>query len=431
MANFSHQIEEIKTLLSSTTKSDKPVAYSTLLHLQEQSSCGTDPSLIQSLAGASPSLLSPILTDISSDDEEIAALALKCLGFVIYHPALLATILGDDANLILDSLTKVIITTRMKSICNLGMWCISVQQFDALYLAANFHSLLRAIVHALDNPIGSLSTTFEAMQAVMKLTTQLNEKMRDTPNIWAPPIYRRLISMDKRARDMAERCLLKIRPTIYPPSLTLSKAIVMDMKGKFLPGMKELLNHGLKIQAVQAWEWFIRLLGPYGVKNRHLVNEMLKIPEQTFSDADPQVQIASLVAWEGLIDALIRPPISAPETINAVEHGFQKGRTREGKSGEGEGFSKSIKLVMTPIVGIMSSKCDASVHSSCLNTWCYLLHKLDYFVNSPPIVKTVLEPILDAVFRVGPGSKCNWLWNSCLDLLDDFILTKVEMWTMI
>ena len=75
----------------------------------------------------------------------------------------------------------------------------------------------------------------------------------------------------------------------------IEQAIVIDMKGKFLPGMKELLNHGLKIQAVQAWEWFIRLLGPYGVKNRHLVNEMLKIPEQTFSDADPQVQIASLV----------------------------------------------------------------------------------------------------------------------------------------
>lgn len=75
----------------------------------------------------------------------------------------------------------------------------------------------------------------------------------------------------------------------------LEQAIVIDLKGRLLPGMKELLNHGLKIQAIQAWGWFIRLLGPYAVKNRHLVNEMLKIPEQTFPDADPQVQIASLV----------------------------------------------------------------------------------------------------------------------------------------
>ncbi|KAI8570688.1 hypothetical protein RHMOL_Rhmol01G0055200 [Rhododendron molle] len=412
MADFSDQIEEIKTLLSSaaTTKSQKPVAYSTLLHLQEQSSSATgDPSLIQSLADASLALLPPILADIFDDDEEIAAQALKCLGFMIYHPTLVATFSRDDANLIVNSLTKVIITTKIKSVCNLGVWCLSVQQFPSLYLAANFHSLLRAIVHALDNPIGSLSTTFEATQAVTKLASQLYEKMRDTSNIWAPPVYRRSVSIDKRVRDISERCLLKIRSTICPPSLALSKAIVIDLKGRLLPGMKELLNHGLKIQAIQAWGWFIRLLGPYAVKNRHLVNEMLKIPEQTFADADPQVQIASLVAWEGLIDALI-----------------QHGRTCNGNDSgtEGQTLSKSIKLVMAPIIGIMSSRCDVSVYSSCLNTWCYLLHTLDSSVNSPSTIKTAWEPVFDAVFRVTPDSKSIWVWITCLDLLDDFILTK-------
>ncbi|CAL5438909.1 unnamed protein product [Camellia sinensis] len=392
---------EIKTLLSSNTKSHKPFAYSTLLHLQEQSSSSTDPSLIQSLADASRPILSLILTDVSNDDEEIAVQALKCLGFMIYHPTIIATILaltkgrensetkdvvlgiaGDDANLIVDSLTKVIITTRMKE-CG-------------------------------------------AIQAVMKLATQLNEKMRDTSNIWAPPIYRRLVSIDKRVRDMSERCLLKMRSTICPPPLTLSKVLVTDMKKKLLPGMKELLNHGMKIQTIQAWGWFIRLLGPYSVKNRHLVNEMLKIPEQTLSDVDPQVQIASLVAWEGLIDALIQPPIRAPEMNMVAEHGIQQGRTCEGNNSgrEGEGFSKSVKLIMTPIIGIMTSKCIISVHSSCLNTWCYLLHKLDTSVNCPSMVKTVCEPIFDAVFRVGPDSKSIWLWNICLDLLDDFILIR-------
>jgi len=48
---------------------------------------------------------------------------------------------------------------------------------------------------------------------------------------------------------------------------------------------------------IQAWGWYIRLLGPSSLKNRHLINEMLKIPEQTFTDPDPQVQIASLVSW--------------------------------------------------------------------------------------------------------------------------------------
>lgn len=59
--------------------------------------------------------------------------------------------------------------------------------------------------------------------------------------------------------------------------------------------MKELLQHGMKVQTMQAWGWFIRLLGSHAMKNRNLVNEMLKIPEQAFSDHDPQFQIAALV----------------------------------------------------------------------------------------------------------------------------------------
>lgn len=39
-----------------------------------------------------------------------------------------------------------------------------MQQFNSLLLDENFQSLLRAIIYALDNPIGSLSITFEAMQ---------------------------------------------------------------------------------------------------------------------------------------------------------------------------------------------------------------------------------------------------------------------------
>lgn len=68
------------------------------------------------------------------------------------------------------------------------------------------------------------------------------------------------------------------------------------MKQKLLPGMRNMLqNHGMKLCTIQAWGWYIRLLGSNAAKNRHLVNEMLKIPEQTFSDPDPQVQIASVV----------------------------------------------------------------------------------------------------------------------------------------
>ncbi|KAK4573584.1 hypothetical protein RGQ29_031509 [Quercus rubra] len=433
MSNSSDQLEEIKALISSGSKC---LAYSTLLHFQEQSS--GDPTSIQALAGISQTLLSLIVADISDDDEEIAALALKCLGFMIYHPSLVAVIAVDDANLVMESLVRLITTTKMKSVCNLGVWCISIQQFNAPFLDSHYNSLLQAVVHALDNPIGSLSTTFEAIQ---------------TCHIYGLLQYRRLLSFDKKERDMSERCLSKIKSIILPPTLVLSKVLVKDMKQILLTKMKELLNQGMKVQAIHAWGWFIRLLGSYAMKNRQLTNEMLKIPENTFSDLNPQVQIASqlnhclvtcsiisygnfcikytstplqhlechssinYVCLEGLIDALIHPPIVACETNasqeeKGVQH-LQNSRETSDKI-QANGFLKIIRLVMTPLTGIISSKCDISVHSLCLNTWCYLLHKLD------------TSPICEAIFRIGPESKSVSSWNLCLDLLDDFILAKCK-----
>ncbi|KAL4589819.1 hypothetical protein LXL04_002729 [Taraxacum kok-saghyz] len=372
MGLFTTEVHELKTLLSANnnSKSEKSSLYSTLLQLQEHST--TNPSLLQSLADSSHVLLTSMANDISDDDEEIAAQALKCMGFMIYHPSIVTGILGADADMVLNSLQKVILSTRIKSVCNLGVWCISVQQFSPSILDAHIDSLVRAIVHALDNPTGSLSTTFEAMQAVMKLVTQSNEKMREISNLWAPPIYRRL-------------------------------AVIIDVKRKLLPAMEELLKNGMKIQAIQSWGWFTLLIGPYAIKNRHLINQLLKIPEQTFSDSDPQVKIASQIAWEALIDALVVLPKQTNEEING---GI-----------EANGLNKSIKLIMTPLIGIMSSKCDSSVHLSSLNTWNYFLHKLDTFINHPSVIKTVLDSMLETVFRVGPANKNIWSWNFCLDLV--------------
>lgn len=73
------------------------------------------------------------------------------------------------------------------------------------------------------------------------------------------------------------------------------QVLSQDMKKNLCSRMKELLNQGMKIQAIQAWGWFIRFLGSHAVRHRHLINEMLKIPERTFSDHDAQVQVASQV----------------------------------------------------------------------------------------------------------------------------------------
>ncbi|GMH04553.1 hypothetical protein Nepgr_006393 [Nepenthes gracilis] len=429
MSKLVEELEQIKTLILSTRISDRLFAYSTLLHLQEQSS--SDDYSIRLLAECTRVLLSPVIADIQEEDEETAAQALKCLGFMIYHPSLVAEIPMDTAGIVVESLARLITTTKIKSVCNLGVWCLSIQQLDSSFLATHFDSLLRAIVHSLDNPMGSLSTTFEAIQAVMKFVTELSEKMRETSSIWAPPIYRRLLSLDKRERDMCHRCLLKIKSMIFPPPLTLSKAVVRDMKSKLLPDMKELVKNGKKVQALQAWGWFVRLLGSHVLKSKHLVNEMLKVPEQTFSDQDPQVQIASQVAWEGLIDSLIHVSVNVSDTITMGKSKIQQDGAVFVDISKVEGSKlqmndKCIKLIMTPLIGILSSKCDVAVRSSCLNTWCYLLHKMDASVNDPHVLRTVLEPIFKAVYQNGPDNKNIWLWNFCINLLDEFVQAKTK-----
>lgn len=55
----------------------------------------------------------------------------------------------------------------LQSVCNLGMWCISVQQLEPMIIDDRADLIVTAVVYALDNPFGSLSTTFEAAQVIL------------------------------------------------------------------------------------------------------------------------------------------------------------------------------------------------------------------------------------------------------------------------
>ncbi|KAJ6802682.1 uncharacterized protein M6B38_191030 [Iris pallida] len=250
-------------------------------------------------------------------------------------------------------------------------------------------------------------------KAVTKLATQFCEKMRGISSVWAPPIYRRLISSDKKERDMAERCLLKTKSVLYPPSFVLSKAVKSDLEKKLLPCMLHmLLDHQQKVHMIRAWGSYVFLLDSSLLKNRHLINEMLKIPEKTFTDPCPQVQIASLVAWEHLINALL------PAQEIEIEISYCDQVTD---------LLRRIKVLLMPLKGIILSNCDISVRLLALETWQYLLYKLGLSVNHPSVIMASFWPIVEAVFSRGPGIiRSISLWTSCLDLLDDYIMSKVR-----
>ena len=68
MSNFLDQLNQIKSLISSSSKSEKSFAYSTLQHLQELSN--SDDSLIQFLVDHNIAFLSSIVSDICIDDAD-------------------------------------------------------------------------------------------------------------------------------------------------------------------------------------------------------------------------------------------------------------------------------------------------------------------------------------------------------------------------
>ncbi|XP_072953411.1 uncharacterized protein [Typha angustifolia] len=417
------QIEEIKT------HPDRSLAYTTLLHLQRRSA--DNPSSIESLALLSPPLLGVLLDDIHHKDEEIAAISLKCLGFMLYHPSIVSSISEEMGGMALDSLVKLITTTCMKAICNLGVWCFSVQQFGSSIVELRVHSLVGAVVHALENPFGSLSTTYEATQAVMRLACQISKRMRDLSSIWVPPIYRRLLSTNKIERNVAERCLIKISSIILPSPSLLSEAALSDLKQKLLPCMAEMLHdHVQKVHVIKAWGWYISLLGSNALKNRDLVNKMLKIPEKTFTDHDPQVQIGSLAAWRHLADALILPGIANFENQVSSENMIQQTKfapiATSTRNSDISDLLKKMKVIMVPLLGIMSRKCNIAVQYSCLNTWNYVLHKLDSLVNHRSVIEVAYVPILNAIFSSGPDEQNMCLWTSCLDILHEHVLSNIK-----
>ncbi|KAM0939048.1 putative telomere-associated protein Rif1 [Dioscorea sansibarensis] len=417
------QIETIKAL------SDRAQAYATLLHLQRRSA--DDPSSMEALVNSSPVLIALLLSDIHRSNEDIAAQALKCLGFIIYHPSIVGTFSDGDAKLVLESLSKLIMTTDMKAICNLGVWCLSIQQFGSDFLRASVDLLSKAVVHALDNPFGSQSITFEAMQAVVQFSSCICEEMKDRASICIPPIYRRLMSDDKRERDVAERCLQKIKFVLYPPPPILSKAIVRDLNQNLLQRMIEMVHvPALKIHTIRAWGWYVRLLGDDAMNKRKFINSLLKVPEMTFSCQDPQIQIASLVAWESLVDLFFSSPTLDVKTKftggDVAQRIMSASSLYDKRVGEDQiaVLLKHIKVILIPLKGIVSKKCDSSVHLSCLKTWHYLLHKLGWSVNHPSIATTAFWGILELILSRGPENI--FLWSTCIDLLDEFILMKTK-----
>ncbi|OQU75928.1 hypothetical protein SORBI_3010G057500 [Sorghum bicolor] len=252
----------------------------------------------------------------------------------------------------------------------------------------------------------------------MKLADQSPKRMRDQSCLWVPPVYRRLLSADKTERDMAERCLIKVSCLVLPPQPLLSKAVASDFEQKLLSCMINMLDDpSKKVQTVKSWGWIISLLGPDAVKNRLLLNKLLKVPEQMFTDLNPQVQVATMVSWKKLVDAFF--PFQATKIV-AQQTVIPPLKPIEQASAQ----VKRIRLIMVPLCRVLSKSRNIVLSSSCLSTWHYLLHRLGNLINHLPILDAAFGPILKIVFSFGINDQNKPLWSFCLNLFHDFVSSK-------
>nr|CAD1827722.1 unnamed protein product [Ananas comosus var. bracteatus] len=138
------------------------------------------------------------------------------------------------------------------------------------------------------------------------------------------------------------------------------------------------------------------------------------------------VSLDAQVAWRHLIDALLPPHIKIIESKIASEVSTVASFTAFTRNCDPHlyGLLKKIKMIMVPLIGIMSSKCGVAVRSSCLSTWRYLLHKLDTLVNHLSILQTIFGPMLEVTFSSVLDNQNMCVWNSCINLLHEFVMSK-------
>ncbi|KAJ7526714.1 hypothetical protein O6H91_16G019400 [Diphasiastrum complanatum] len=318
----------------------------------------------------------------------------------------------------------------MKILCNLGIWCISVQRFDATLLSLHVKVIIEALVHAVDNPFGSLAVTFEAFQAVKVLNDRVSNDMKEFSHVWVPPLYRRLLSLSKNERDMAEQILEEIKCTIIPPPPKLMQMVAVDVKETYLSKMKEMNeSSAFALVAVRAWGWFVRLLDNHFVENRSLVNEMLIIPQSSFAaTSDVRVRIASQIGWRCFIDVAVRCSDVAPISLMPKERENHYGSSLVSPSQESSPRQPSLsylKLLMKPILNNIEVEMDTAVINATWQTWLHMLNKLGLWVNDPSVFKIVAAPMFELVFKIGPKEGDLCFWDNCAKVFLDYLKCKL------
>ncbi|KAH7426932.1 hypothetical protein KP509_10G022500 [Ceratopteris richardii] len=375
-----------------------------------------------------PKMLELILSDISSSNLNTASLALKSLLSFLHIKELSAEVSNENASAILSSICQLIMSTDNSVLCSLAVRCLSIQEFNPCVIDSCLDSIFQGLLYVIDSGTyaNCKSPVYEALQGLVKVVKRHAHVMVKA-SVWAPAIYKRLLSADKKERDVAEQCLKDLESVLaLPPQRSFSEVVALDVEKVLLPKLEKMVKFkSLILPAVRAWSWFVKLLGGLAGEKRTLINRMLKIVEFTFTNQDASIRRASLIAWEALIDGLLQLPNSSELQNTTTSHATNSSSVQFEKPVLAPPL-KRLKLLMVPLLSLLSSDKDQMVRLTCWHTWQYLVHRLGAVVNQLSVANIVVIPLFEVVLKFGPEKYSPSPWDLCLKAIEDWLLSKFQ-----
>ncbi|KAI5054518.1 hypothetical protein GOP47_0030587 [Adiantum capillus-veneris] len=307
--------------------------------------------------------------------QESVTLALRSLAYFLHNEKFIAEISDEKACAVLSSICQLIKSTDKTVLCSLALWCLGIQELKPKVVEASLDLILQSLLYLTDSgtSVSSKALIHQALQGFVKLA-QKYSCARIKSSLWAPAIYRRLLSSDKKEREGAEQCMKDLEfMLLCRLKGDLSEVAAVDINETLLPKLEKMIKSKTSVlPAVRAW-----------------------------GCQDALVRNASLVAWEAIVDALLQLPNASGQQNTNINAGVSL------SAGELEKPLlvlvpplKRLKLLMVPFISIMSADKDQAVRLACWHTWHYLAHKLGTAINLPSVADIVVIPIFEAMFRL-------------------------------
>ncbi|KAL6056064.1 sodium/potassium/calcium exchanger 1 isoform X4 [Balamuthia mandrillaris] len=372
--------------VAAETSSQALVALGNLVKRQEASQDSGE--ALRPLVSQLPTLI-PVLLAISSPNPNAPSskgvqLSLRTLGYLLHNPALAKHLSESLCQETLSHLTGIVTATKDKSMCNLALWCLAVQQLPLgqEQVLSELLPCLAQLLHPEHPRMPSSTIQMEAIHVLSRLLYQTADSMRRHALTWLPSFYYHLFSDQPNIREAAELCMKVAVPVLLSnegkAATAVSRRVFTDLNGglvlkfdKFLEDehdAKTTNNNSKTVFALRVWSYFVLLLGKQ-LFNQSLIKALLQIPSVTFNHPNPVVRASTWNAWRSLID-------NTGQDLNVLVNSNSR-----------------ISLIMKPFLKSIASEENKRVRMSCFRTWTHLLGLLGSSLDS--VYDRVVLPVLN------------------------------------